>query len=255
MTQMLTPDDLLAYFEGTLPAHAAADMAGRVADDPAAQATLAAWRSQNAALVALYAPVAAEPVPDRLTAIIRQAEVQDAQGNTPRLWLAAACVALLAVGGAAGWFAHGYSGGALQGLSLAMAAMQAHDTYVVEVKHPVEVLASDQAHMNSWMSKRLGHDISPPDLADAGFTLLGGRVLPAGTGVAALYMYENAQGARVTVYITPETGAVSTAFQFAREGTTQSFSWMDHDLSCAVVGDIPREALRVIAERAYDQLI
>jgi anti-sigma factor RsiW len=254
MTNTPTQDDLLAYFHGLLPSAAANDMAARVAADPMAQATLAAWAGQNADLAALFQPVAAERVPDRLTAVIRAAAAQDARPK-PRLWLAAACVALLAFGGAVGWVAHGFASQGQPGVTLAMAAMQAHDTYVVEVKHPVEVLASDQAHMNTWMSKRLGHDIAPPDLSATGFALLGGRVLPAGTGVAALYMYENAAGQRVTLYITPETAGQTAAFQYASEGTTQSFYWMDNGLSCALVGDIARDALRGMAVEAYDQLI
>jgi anti-sigma factor RsiW len=255
MTDTPTQDDLLAYFHGLLPGDTAAAMAARVAANPDAQATLAVWAGQNANLAALYQPMAAEPVPERLTGVIRKAAAMDARPTKPRLWLAAACVALLAVGGTVGWMAHGFSPVGQPGLTLAMAAMQAHDTYVVEVKHPVEVLASDQAHMNTWMSKRLGHDISPPDLSDTGFALLGGRVLPAGKGVAALYMYENAQGQRVTLYITPQGAGPSTAFQYASEGVTQSFYWMDNGLSCALVGDIAKDALRGMAVSAYDQLI
>lgn len=254
MTNTPTQDDLLAYFHGVLPGEAATTMAARVAVDPVAQATLAAWAGQNASLAALYQPMAAEPVPGRLTSVIREAAAKDARPK-PRLWMAAACMALLAVGGAVGWVAHGIAPQGQPGQTLAMAAMQAHATYVVEVKHPVEVLASDQAHMNTWMSKRLGHDISPPDLSEAGFALLGGRVLPAGTGVAALYMYENAGGQRVTLYVTPQVTGPAAAFQYASEGATQSFYWMDNGLSCALVGDIAKDALRGMAVSAYDQLI
>lgn len=255
----LTNDQLLDYFEGTLSDAAAALIEQRLASDPAApaaRATLAEWQSQNAAITALYQPLAAEPLPDRLTAVIRKAEAADAaRAAPPRLWLVAAAIALLGIGIAGGWFARDLAAISPQAQSVAVAAMQAYDTYVVEVAHPVEVLASDAAHLNAWMSKRLGHETRPPDFAAAGFTLLGGRIVPSNEGAAALYMYENAEGQRVTLYIAPQGAATTTAFQFAQAGTTQSFYWMDRDLSYAVVGDIARETLRRIALSAYDQLI
>ncbi len=252
----LTEDQLIAYFEGNLPASAAAAVAAQVADDPGARSLLADWQAQNDTLAALYAPLRNEPVPARLTDVITAARA----GHGPRLsgppvWQVAASVAILVIGIVGGWIARDLSVISPQTQSLTTAAVMAHQTFVGEVKRPVEVLASDATQMNRWMSKRLGRDMRPPDLASAGFALLGGRIVPSPMGVAGLYMYENAEGQRVTLYIVPQGSAETMAFQFAQSGTTQSFSWMDNNLSCAVVGDIPRDALRGIAVSAYDQLI
>jgi anti-sigma factor RsiW len=139
--------------------------------------------------------------------------------------------------------------------SLAAAAKATHQTYVVEVRRPVEVLASDAETLNTWMSKRLGRDIQPPDLTSAGFTLLGGRIVPAVAGAAGMYMYEDAEGRRVTLYMQPAPGQAETAFQYAQDDAVQSYSWTDEGLGCAVVGDVPRDVLRALAESSYDQLI
>lgn len=255
----LTEADLLDYAAGILPADVMAVMATRLANDPAAQATLAEWQRQDAAIEALYQPVAREPVPDRLSDVIRRAEAEDAAqayGHPQtRLWLVAATIAALAVGTGAGWFARDLTTPAAASQTLAANAMRAYDTYVVEVAHPVEVAASDAEHLNAWMSKRLGHETRPPDFAAAGFTLMGGRIVPSDQGAAALYMYDNAEGQRITLYIAPQGASSTTAFQFAEQGATQSFYWMDRDLSYAVVGTVPREVLRRIALAAYDQLI
>lgn len=255
----LTDADLVEYAAGLLPADVMAAMATRLAHDPSAQATLAEWQRQDAAIKALYQPVAREPVPDRLSGVIRRAEAEDAaqaKGRPQaRLWLVAATMAALAVGTGAGWFARDLTTPGAASQTLAANAMRAHDTYVVEVAHPVEVAASDADHLKAWMSKRLGHETRPPDFAASGFTLMGGRIVPSDQGAAALYMYDNTEGQRITLYISPQGATITTAFQFAEQGATQSFYWMDRDLSYAVVGMVPREVLRRIALAAYDQLI
>jgi len=243
------PDDLLlAYFEGALPADAARDLVERLENDPQAQATLAEWQQQNAAIQTLFAPVGDEPVPDRLMAVLRP---KSAVTTAPFLRIAA-MLGLLAIGAAGGWFSAQMQTQAPR--ALADAAIVAHLTYVGEVLHPVEVEAKEAAHLTGWVSKRLGQDIAAPDFAARGFHLIGGRVLPGDTGAAALFMYENDAGRRVTLYVAPQNNALQTAFQFAEQGGMQSFYWMDGTLNYAVVGDIPRDALRQIALDAYDQL-
>lgn len=251
----LTEIELLAYATGALSADEAATLDARLADDPAARATLAEWQLQDRAIRDLYDPVADEPVPARLTEIIRRADAAEAARPSGRLRLIAATVAALALGTGAGWFARDFATPPASAQTLAANAMRAYDTYVVEVAHPVEVPASQSDHLNAWMSKRLGHTIRPPDFATAGFSLMGGRIVPSGQGAAAMYMYEDAQGQRITLYIAPQGASQETAFQFAQNGTTQSFYWMDRDLSYAVVGTVPREVLRQIALTAYDDLI
>lgn len=256
----LTDEMLLDYAAGALPAKMMATIAATLADDPVTREKLAEWQRQDAAINALYQPVLREVVPNRLSDVVRRAKADDAarggQVPRPRLLLLAATIAALAIGTSVGWFARDLmlpAGAATQ--TLAANAMRAYATYVVEAAHPVEVEASNAQHLNAWMSKRLGHEIRPPDFAAAGFTLMGGRIVPSDDGAAALYMYENAEGQRITLYIAPVGSSRTTAFQFAEQGGTQSFYWMDRDLSYAVVGTIAREVLRRIAVAAYDQMI
>lgn len=255
----LTEAELLDYSAGVLSPESMAALAARLAQDPAGQATLAEWQRQDAAIEALYQPVLHEPVPNRLTNVIRRAEDADATQragrSSGRLRLVAAALTALVLGGGAGWLAHDFTAPAAGAVALADDAMRAYDTFVVEVKHPVEVAASEADHLNAWMSKRLGHETRPPDFASAGFVLMGGRIVPSETGTAALYMYENTEGQRITLYIAPRGASKTTAFQFAEMGATQTFYWTDRDLSYAVVGTVPRDVLRAIAVDAYDQLI
>lgn len=218
-----------------------AELAGLVAD----------WDRQDAAIRALYAPVAEEPLPERFRATITAARQAPAKRALP-LWRIAASAALLAFGFAAGW------GGARFTQSpanptLASAAMAGFATYSVEARHPVEVAADDEAHLVQWLSKRLGAPFRPPDLSQGGFRLIGGRLLPGATSPAALLMYEDDLGRRLALYLTRSDGGESD-LAFAEEPGRQAFWWVEGGLGCALAGDLPRETLRRLAIAAYHDL-
>ncbi|KEO52698.1 anti-sigma factor family protein [Thioclava pacifica] len=253
----MSDEELLAYHAGALDAAARARVEARLAGDPEARARLADWAAQDAALTQAFGDPASEPVPERLSAVIAEARNTAAPSPAWTFGLSriAAAVALLAVGAAGGWFAHGPAA-PQPGTSLAQAATTAYRTYVTEVVHPVEVPASDAAHLTSWVSKRLGHPIHAPDFATLGFRLMGGRVLPGEPGTAAQFMYENDLGQRITLYVTQRAqGEDDTAFRFFDEGRESGFWWVDGPFGYALVGDISRDALRKIATAAYEQLI
>jgi len=220
-------------------------------EDAALAARLADWDREDAALRALYAPVVDEPLPARLLAPLAEARRRSPRA-TPPFWRIAAAVALLALGFAAGW------GGALltqapPAPTLAQAAMTSFATYSVETRHPVEVGAEDEAHLVQWLSKRLGTPFRPPNLSQDGFRLIGGRLLPGRASPAALLMYEDDLGRRLALYLTRSADGESD-LAFAEEPGRQAFWWIEGDLGCALVGDLPRDTLRRLAIAAYHDL-
>ncbi|HHB81479.1 MAG TPA: anti-sigma factor [Aliiroseovarius sp.] len=133
--------------------------------------------------------------------------------------------------------------------------MNAHLSYAAEVRHPVEVGAAEEAHLVGWLSKRLGVNLSAPDLSAEGYHLVGGRLLPAGEGPAAQFMYEDEAGKRITVFATTGTPGTLAAFQFEERGDVAGVYWQDEQLRYAVIGALPRDALSGIATEVYRQLI
>jgi anti-sigma factor RsiW len=258
-TRPLDDEELLAWRHGPLTDAERARLAARLNGDKSAAATLAEWDRQDAALAALYAPVAAEPLPARLREMLGEATAEDAAAARrppawPPLMRIAAALVLLGLGAAGGWGVARIQPTASEVPWQALAAIRAHQTFAVEVAHPVEVGADQSEHLTRWLSKRLGHTISAPDFAQYGFVLMGGRILPADAGTAAVFMYENATGQRITLYAAPGDAGQDTAFRFVENGTTQGFWWVDGALRYAVVGDVPREVLRGIATLAWQQL-
>jgi len=56
------------------------------------------------------------------------------------------------------------------------------------------------------LSKRLNRTLTIPSLHEYGFELVGGRLLPGEDGPAAQFMYQNANGERLTLYMTGGSG-------------------------------------------------
>lgn len=247
----LTEQELITYFEGALDAPARQEIENRLPHDPAAQALLEDWAQQNEDIRRLF-PAGSDPVPERLTEALRVRTARPAFAP----WLRVAAMAgLLLLGGGAGWLSHAQFAPVAQMRPMAQAALAAHATYVVEVAHPVEVRASEREHLDTWMSRRIGAHVSPPDLATSGFVLMGGRILPADTGTAGLYMYENAEGQRITLYVSRQTDPEDSAFRFASAGETQGLHWNENGIGYVVVGDLPRDELKSLGTSAYEQLL
>jgi anti-sigma factor RsiW len=138
-------------------------------------------------------------------------------------------------------------------------ASVAYSVYVPEVRHPVEVEAAQQQHLVQWLSKRLNRPLKLPSLTPAGYELVGGRLLPGDSGARAQFMYQNANGERVTLYVGAVEGAAGkgmgeTAFRFASEAGVASFYWVENGFGYAISGKLPRPAMLVLAESVYRQL-
>ena len=108
------------------PVEDQAGLRALAAGDAALTGELAEWDRQDAALRALYAPVADEPVPARLTAQVTAAKGAE-RPSSPWVWRIAAALALLALGFMGGW-----TGSRLyqpEGPGLAETAMASFATY------------------------------------------------------------------------------------------------------------------------------
>ena len=171
--------------------------------------------------------------------------------------VAAAGLAIFLAGAVGGWFAgdlpSARPAAVPETTGIAAGATAAYRTYVVEVAHPVEVAATQEAHLLQWLSKRLGRPLKVPDLSPFGYRLMGGRLLPADSAAAALLMYDDASGRRLTVYVRAASGT-ETAFRFQQEGDTSTFAWIDQGFGFAVTMTASRAELLPIAEAVYHQL-
>ena len=244
--------ELHAWIDGQLRADRAAAVEAAIATDAGLAARANAYADQNREIRTMFGGVADEPLPERL----RAKNIVSRQSR--RRWLApvAASIAWLAVGLAGGWLANGWLGDRVlveASRHVAGEAVSAHRVYAVEVLHPVEVFADQQAHLVKWLSKRLGHDIRTPDLTPLGFKLVGGRLLPAAGGEpAAHFLYEDQTGRRVTVYISLYESGQETAFRYQEMQGIGAFVWLEPNMGYAIASNLPREPLLAVSEIVYE---
>lgn len=241
-------DELLhAYVDGQAALEERGEVEAAIASDPEVAARVRAYAEQNRALHEAFDGVLVEPHRLRLAA-----------GGVPRWQRWGGLAATLALGVAVGYLARGWLAAPATTRVIAREAVLAHAAYVPEIRHPVEVTAAEEQHLVAWLSKRLAVPIRAPSLLDAGYQLLGGRLLPptqsADPAPMALLMYENAQGRRLSLLVKRESSNTETAFRFSEDGATRVFYWIDGPLGYALAGDLPKEELQAVARLVHRQL-
>lgn len=242
MTQPARPiseEDLHGYVDGQIDAdrrravetylHAHPEVAERVETDIA----------QRAALRAALAEFAAAPIPARLDLghLIQQ---RLSRRRAP--WqMAAAVLVALALGAGGGWWA-----GVRQPTGIDALAREAainYAVYAVDQRHPVEMTVAHREELAHWLSRRLDRPVAPPDLSTAGYELLGGRLAASPHGAAALFVYQDAAGRRLIIYVRPmATGHQATPIHAIDAGKLDGCAWIEHGMGYSLVaaGSYPK---------------
>jgi anti-sigma factor RsiW len=248
----ITESELQAYADGRLEPKRRVAVEAWLATRPEEAERIADYRKIAKELRGIYDPVITETLPPRFL----RKRVQWKRYALVAGWT---MIGVL-IGALAGWELHesrpNSAATSDMGAAMARRAAIAHATYSPEVRHPVEVGADQEAHLVAWLSKRLGASLRAPQLEDAGYSLVGGRLLPGDTGPVAHFMYQTQKGARITLYVRTEVvGNRETAFRYAEEGRVRVFYWVDRKMGYALSsGDIGKDELFKVANSVYQQL-
>lgn len=251
----VSEEQLHAYVDGLLDDAERQRVAAFLAGNPEASEMVLDWQAQNDGLRAAFAPYEKSGPSDiRLVA----GDPRNRPRPHRRLALAAAATALFVLGGVAGH----YGPVLLSEPEITLAytdilpreSKNAFLVYAGEVRHPVEVYANEEAHLATWLGKRLSvADLKVPNLQSLGYRLVGGRLLPVAGKAGAMFMYEDATGGRLTVIVGRNPDNQTTSFRFASSGDLETFYWIDDGLGYAVTGEVSRAALQKVAEECYRQ--
>jgi anti-sigma factor RsiW len=226
---------LSAFADNELSAGQRAATLVWLANDPKAAARVAHYRAQRTALTAM---LAASGEGARRIFVI---------GST-RWWrhagMAAAWMGMgVALGYAAGWFSPSVW---IDQPVFVDRADAAYAVYAPEQRHAVEVAAADEDHLATWLSTRLRRPLAVPSLRGYGYSLIGGRLLPGESGPAALFMYQNAIGVRLTLYIATVRQNL-TALRLFPKGNRNSIYWTTQGMGYALTGQVSDAQLRSMA--------
>ncbi len=242
----VSDDDLHAFIDRLLPEDRIPAVERHLRDNPETAATIAAYAAQRDALRAAFAAIADEPVPARLNPYAIRAAI--AARRT--LWRAAA-VALLAfgLGGGSGWLLHDRATTASTTITLLTEeAFANHVVFTADRRRPTELGAEQREDLARWVSNRINRPVTPPDLTVAGYKYLGGRLAATPHGPAGMFMYQNDQGVRLTVFVRPVETNTSLPQEMVAAGALEGCAWADKGMGYTVVAPLPAADVLRVAE-------
>jgi len=248
----VTEDELHALLDRQLPPHRLAAVQGHLDAHPEDAERFAAYAAQRNALRSALAGLAATPVPSRLNPEVLLAQRRASRRSA---WRAAAMVVLaLGMGTAGGWGLRGLIAPPASNLTLlAQEAIANHIVYTADRRRPTELGADQREDLARWVSNRLNHHVAPPDLTDAGFKYIGGRLAATPRGPAGLFMYQNAGGTRLTVFVLPMGSAANRQPKYVDVGRLDGCAWINKGVGYTVVAPIPKPELERLSDQVRGQ--
>lgn len=223
-------DELHAYVDERLDPERRRAVARYLAANPDQALRIEGWQNDARQLRAALSGLAGQAANPQLDPLhIRR----DLRRRRQRQWANAAVLLIaLGVGGLGGWQAREAS---LLASNLPMAdALQAHRLFADATA--LDLSARDPQRLQAWLGQHFRHVGNLPDLSAYGFTPLGARLLSNEQGPAALLVFEDAQGQRVSLFLR------SPGEHFARmpsgervDGQLQARYWSRGDYNYALV--------------------
>lgn len=263
MNMHLTDEQLCAYLDNELDdaTREAIDLA--LAQNPALRTRLDSWSAQTQNLRTALDTGLDEPLPANLIQLARAPAQAPAAAKpvvrsswhdrlfdwlpSPRFAGALAVAVLVGVFVGKDLLPRMNADGQLVRL-----ASVAHNVYSPDKRQPVEV-KSDDPTLTSWISKRLGKKVFAPQVGS--FRFMGGRLLAGAEEPAGQFMYEDASGKRLTVFVRTE-GARNkeTAPDCDTYRGISVCYWYTGDVAYALAGDLPSAALAALAAPAAESV-
>jgi anti-sigma factor RsiW len=245
----ISETELHAWIDGELPAERCSAVTVYLASHPEIAARMRRHRQQMQLMRRAFEPLLDRPQPRGVLALL-------AAGSRGVLWrrravtgLAAACLAAFLL--AAGWLAHRAMPG---------------DNYVAEAVTAYRLAVIDRAANGVWaitpeglpgtlerLSRRVGVPLKVPALADQGFTITSGRLVPASSGAtAAQFIYQRGSGQQLTIYVRPtENRGDSDVLVSRHSGGLVVCSWEDEGIAWVLVTDASMPDLMAVASNVY----
>ena len=169
-----------------------------LAAHPDVAAQVHAWQQDAQLLRAALGGALQQPANPALD----PAQIRQRLKHQSRRHFATAAVLLIAVslGGVGGWQARE----ATQPALVPMAdAMQAYRLFAQDGVLPADYHVHDGGSMQAWLDRYFSQASRLPDLSSSGYAPVSGRLLTTDQGAAAMVLYEDPQGRRISFYIRP----------------------------------------------------
>lgn len=262
MTLPIDEHELHLYVDEHLGEERRRAVEALLCNHPEVAARINDYRHQNELMRQLFNPAGDAPPTDEQERLLRVLGQRLGRGRMAALWrpasAAAAALFLAATLGAVGTEYYDERTTIMPEPmpSFADTAARVHSFYAGGASEPTEFGADAAGKLGPLLDKRLGAPLRLPDLSQKGFSLVGGRLLPAVEGAAAQLLYRDQAGRLVSVFLGPADKTRLTATQATeRKNDLSLYAWLDGRIGVAVVGGLSGDELRGIAEAAQRSLL
>ena len=241
----ITEDDLHAYVDRLLDPDRRPAVERHLRDNPDDAAMVADYTAQRDALRAALADIGNEPIPARLNPY---AVWQTIASRRSMRRAAAAALLAFGLGGGGGWVLHDRVAPPPTTINLLTEeAFANHAVFTADRRRPTELGAEQRDDLAKWVSNRINHQVAPPDLSAAGYRFIGGRLAATPRGPAGMFMYQNEQGVRLTVFVRPVTTTGSLPLETVAAGALEGCAWADKGMGYTVVAPLPAADVQRLA--------
>ncbi|WAC00317.1 MULTISPECIES: anti-sigma factor [Pseudomonas] len=195
MTRLIpSEDELHAYVDDRLEPTRRAEVQAWLAANPQQAARIEGWLNDARRLRTALAGFGDQP---GAQLDLGQLQRRVRQRRQRRLASAAVLLLALGVGGVGGWQARQVT---LAGSALPMAdAVQAHRLFAGS--EALDIQASDPTQLRDWLGRHFSRVGQLPDLTGYGFQPVGARLLSNEQGPAALLVFQDRQGQRISLFL------------------------------------------------------
>ncbi|WP_300727170.1 anti-sigma factor [Pseudomonas sp.] len=235
--------DLHAYIDHALSDAERQQVEHYLHTHPEVAAQVQAWQRDAQALRAALHDTLRQPDNPALDpAAIRQRQ----RRQTHRQWATAAVLLIaVSVGGLGGWQARQMT---LLASNLPMTdALVAHRMFAEQGVLPADYNVTQDTTMQAWVDRYFSRAERLPDLSGAGFQAVSSRLLSTDQGPAAMVLYTNASGERISFYIRPPGPQNSLLPRGSRrDGDLQADYWSGPGYNYAMVGPADGPAARIV---------
>lgn len=236
---------LHAYVDGELSEAEVREVELRLQTDAAARVLVASLAAQRNALQAKYALPVDCAITKKMAARVLATKPRPHWGHAAKALAVAGLVALAAVGG---YLLREMTepSAVFADPPFVAAAVGAHAVFAPEMRHAVEVPASEARHLVYWLSKRIETPVRIAPLP--GWSVVGGRLLSDANHPAAQLMYEDANGRRITLFQRAKTGHADQSLRFVAGEAVRAFYWVEGGVGFVVAGSLEKFELKALAQ-------
>ncbi|MBV4457716.1 anti-sigma factor [Pseudomonas sp. COR58] len=191
--------DLHAYVDRQLNDADRQQLETWLASHPDEAAQVRAWQTDAQHLRAALSGALQQPANAQLDPL---AVRQRLKRNAQRRWASAAVLMLaVGVGGFGGWQARQMT--LVHAPAPMTDALQAYRLIAQQGLLPADYTVAGDSGMQQWLDRYFARASRLPDLSAAGFRPVSGRLLSTDEGPAAMVMYEDGSGHKVSFYLRP----------------------------------------------------